>query len=112
MSEEKTTKRRKSIQVITDPLLEPFFITKDEYSYTVKQIVESDSDHFRSKGKSKVYEKSLYYYGRLDQAINRIASLKADLDDHNSLKGYMENYQLISNQIEEYTKNFKQPKNN
>ena len=33
------TKKRKSIQTITDPLLEPFFITKDEYSYAVKEMV-------------------------------------------------------------------------
>ena len=46
------TTKRKSIQTITDPLLEPFFITKDEYSFTVKQNVTSDSSHFRSKGKA------------------------------------------------------------
>jgi hypothetical protein len=97
------TKRRKSIQVITDPLLEPFFITKDEYSYTIKQIIESDSSHFRSKGKSKTYEKSLYYFPRLDQCLNRIGNLKSDLNNHNSLKSYMEEYKNISNQIKEYT---------
>lgn len=97
------TKRRKSIQSITDPLLEPFFITKDEYSYTVKQNVTSDASHFRSKGNSKTYEKSLYYFGRLDQAINKIASLQADLEDMNSLKEYMENYTQISNNIKNYT---------
>jgi hypothetical protein len=97
------TKRRKSIQVITDPLLEPFFITKDEYSYTIKQNVASDSSHFRSKGKSKTYEKSLYYYPKFSQAINKIAKLKADLDDFDNLKNYIENYEKISNQIKEYT---------
>ena len=59
------TTKRKSIQTITDPLLEPFFITKDEYSYTVKQNVTSDASHFRAKGKAKTYEKSLYYYAKL-----------------------------------------------
>ena len=97
------TKRRKSIQVITDPLLEPFFITKDEYSYTVKQNIESDSSHFRSKGKSKTYEKSLYYYPQFDQAINKIAELKSQLDSFDSIKNYLENYKEISNQIKKYT---------
>ena len=49
-------RKRKSIQTITDPILEPFFITKDEYSYTIKEKVTSNKDHFRSKGKSKTYE--------------------------------------------------------
>ena len=97
------TKRRKSIQIITDPLLEPFFITKDEYSYTVKQNVKSDSSHFRSKGKSKTYEKSLYYFPQFDQAINKIAELKSQFGNYDSIKNYLENYKEISNQIKKYT---------
>jgi hypothetical protein len=97
------TKSRKSIQTITDPLLEPFFITKDEYSYTVKQNVTSDVSHFRSKGKSKTYEKSLYYFTNLGQALNKIANLQADLKDIDSLKEYINQYTQISNNIKKYT---------
>ena len=97
------TTKRKSIQTITDPLLEPYFITKDEYSYTVKEMVESNADHFRSNGKSKTYEKSLYYYPKFDQAINKIAELKNTKEDFNSLNEYIQNYKLIENQIKNYT---------
>ena len=101
MSEQK---RRKSIQVITDPLLEPFFITKDEYSYTVKQNVTSDASHFRAKkGTPKTYEKSLYYFTHMDQALNKICELQASTDSFNSLKEYINNYKSISNQIKNYT---------
>ena len=97
------TTKRKSISTITDPLLEPFFITRDEYSYEVKQNVTSDANHFRSKGNSKTYEKTLYYYSSMSQAIEKIAKLKVDTKDFDSLKGYMENYESISNQIKNYT---------
>ena len=97
------TTKRKSIQTIKDPLLEPYFITKDEYSYTVKEMVESNADHFRSNGKSKTYEKSLYYYPKFDQAVNKIAELKTTKGDFNSLNEYIENYKLIENQIKNYT---------
>jgi hypothetical protein len=97
------TKRRKSIQIITDPLLEPFFITKDEYSYTVKQNVVSDASHFRSKGNVKTYEKSLYYYPTFSDALNKIAELKAGVDDYNDLNSFINNYKEISNQIKIYT---------
>ena len=97
------TKKRKSIQTITDPLLEPFFITKDEYSYAVKEMVKSDSDHFRSKGKSKTYEKSLYYYPEFGQALAKIANLKSTKGNFSGLKKYLENYESISNQIKNYT---------
>jgi hypothetical protein len=97
------TKKRKSIQTITDPLLEPFFITKDEYSYAVKEMVKSDSDHFRAKGKSKTYEKALYYYPEFGQAIDKIASLKSTKGNFNNLEKYLNNYKSISNQIKNYT---------
>ncbi len=97
------TKRRKSIQIITDPLLEPFFISKDEYSYTVKQNVTSDASHFRSKGNSKTYEKSLYYFSNFNQALNKIAELKNEGENYSSIQEYLKNYKQISNQIKQYT---------
>ena len=97
------TTRRKSIQTITDPLLEPFFITKDEYSYTIKQNVTSDATHFRSKGNAKTYEKSLYYFTHLGQALNKIAELQAGVDNYDSLNDFIENYTKISTNIKKYT---------
>mgnify|MGYP003643480749 FL=1 len=97
------TTKRKSIQTITDPLLEPFFITKDEYSFTVKQNVTSDSSHFRSKGKAKTYEKSLFFYADFARALEKIAQVKAEMGNFDSLEEYIENYKSISNQIKIYT---------
>ena len=97
------TTKRKSIQIITDPLLEPFFITKDEYSYTIKQKVTSDASHFRSKGNSKTYKKSLYYFSNFGQALRKIADLKSDIEDFNSLDKYIKNYIKISTNIKNYT---------
>ena len=101
------TKTRKSIQTITDPLLEPFFITKDEYSYTVKQNVVSDASHFRSKGNSKTYEKSLYYFTNLGQALNKIAELQSGMESFDSLKEYINQYTKISTNIKNYTDGFR-----
>jgi len=103
MPETKVPKKRKSIQTIRDPRLEPFFITKDEYSYTIKQVVTSDSSHFRSKGKSKTYEKSLYYVSSMAQALNKISKLKCDMDDYNSLDDYIKEYKEVADQIQSYT---------
>ena len=95
--------KRKSIQTITDPLLEPFFITKDEYSFTVKQNVTSDSSHFRSKGKAKTYEKSLFFYADFARALEKIAQVKAEMGNFDSLEEYIENYKSISINIKNYT---------
>lgn len=97
------SKKRKSIQIITDSILEPFFITRDEYSFTVKQNVTSDATHFRSKGKSKTYEKSLFYFSNFSDALNKIANLKSEQGNFDNLDKYIENYKSISNQIKNYT---------
>ena len=99
--------KRKSIQTITDEALEPFFITKDEYSFSVKQNVTSDASHFRSKGNSKTYEKTLYYCPTFGAAIAKIADLKSDTGDYSSLSEYLENYKLVKNQIKNYTDGIK-----
>jgi hypothetical protein len=103
MPETKVPKKRKSIQTIRDSRLDPYFITKDEYSYTIKQVVTSDADHFRSKGKSKTYEKALYYHSNMGQALNKIAQLQADGDDYNDLDDFIAEYKDVAEKIKSYT---------
>lgn len=96
-------RKRKTLQTLTDPKLEPFFITVDDYCFTIKERVTSDTDHFKSSGKVKVYEKSLFYVPNLGMALSRIAELKAGIGDFNSLDEYLKNYKTITNEIKEYT---------
>jgi Tfp pilus assembly protein PilF len=103
MAETKSPKKRKSIQTIRDPRLDPYFITKDEYSYTIKQTVTSDATHFRSKGKSKTYEKSLYYVSSMGHALKKIAELHTTEKNYNNLKDFIDDYKNISDTIKSYT---------
>ncbi len=67
--------------------------------FTIKERVTSDTDHFKSSGKVKVYEKSLFYVPNLGMALSRIAELKAGIGDFNSLDEYLKNYETITNEI-------------
>ena len=97
-------KKFKQIQTVNDPLLHPYFLTKDEYGFTVKENVEPNSGHFRTQGGGKVYEKSLYHFPTFEMALKRIAVLKlSQKENYNSLQEYLEEYNLISNQIKKYT---------
>ena len=96
-------RKRKTLQTLRDPKLEPFFITVDDYCFTIKERVTSDTDHFKSSGKAKVYEKSLFYVPNLGAALTRIAELRAGIGDFNSLDEYLKNYETITNEIKEYT---------
>lgn len=95
-------KKRKSIQIITDPLLDPFFITKDEYSFAIKQTVKSDPTHFRSKGKSKEYEKTLCYHSTFSKTLEKILELQKDLENHESLESYMNEYKRLEEKMEKF----------
>ena len=103
MAETKLPKKRKSIQTIRDPRLDPYFITKDEYSYTIKQTITSDATHFRSKGKSKTYEKSLYYHSSMGEALKKISQLQCDRQDYNDLDNFLTEYKKVAEKIKSYT---------
>lgn len=96
-------KRNTKIQLITDPALEPFFITRDEYCFTVKERISPKENHFRTKGGGKEYEKSLCYFPSFDQALVKIADLQTSLSNPKDLSSYLESYKLISKQIKNYT---------
>ena len=96
-------KKFKQIQTITDPLLEPYFLTKDEYGFTVKENVTPNSDHRRTQGKGKKYEKSLYYFPSFEASLEKIAILKlSQKENYNSIKDYIGEYNKISNDIKTY----------
>ena len=97
-------KKFKQIQTISDPALEPYFITKDEYCFTVKENVAPNTNHFRTQGKGKAYEKSLFYFPTFEAALERISTLKlSQKENYSSIQDYIEDYNTISNQIKNYT---------
>ena len=96
-------KKLKAITEISDPLLDPYYITKDDYCYTVNIKVESDKDHFRSKGKSKTYSKSISYHARFDQALRWISDEQLHIKKKLDLSEFLTQFKNIRNNIKEYT---------
>ena len=93
----------KQLTTIEDPNLEPYFITKDDHCYTVNIKVESDKDHFRSKGKSKTYSKSISYHARFDQALRWISDEQLHIKKKLDLSEFLTQFKNIRNNIKEYT---------
>lgn len=98
--------KRNSVQTIEDPELKPFYIVKDEYSYAVKQTIEPDSSHFRTKT-SKSYEKNIGYFTSPEHAIVKIFKLKRDLNNHSNLESYISECKEINKQFEQYATKFR-----
>ena len=97
-------KKAKSITVISDPLMEPYYITKDDLCYTVNERITPNKDHFRSKGARTEYAKPQGYYASFELALVKISEeLMHTKRNYDSLSEYIEEYRIISNQIKEYT---------
>ena len=96
-------KKAKSITVISDPLMEPYYITKDDLCYTVNERITPNKNHFRSKGKGTEYAKPQGYYASFELALIKISEeLMHTKRNYDSLSEYIEEYRIISNQIKEY----------
>jgi len=96
-------RKPKSITMIEDPNLEPYFITNDENCYTVNIKVESDANHFRSTGKSKTYTKALTFHANFGSALERVTKDQLHTkESYKSLSDFLEHYKTIETNIKNY----------
>jgi len=84
---------------IKDPVLEPFFITKDQHCYTVMESITPDEKNIGKFGKKdngnqgKNYEKPLGHYGSIASALKKISQAKVDLkEEYSSIMEYLNEY--------------------
>jgi hypothetical protein len=88
--------------IIKDPAIEPFHISKDQYSYTVFETVSPTGNRPRKESQGKDYEKAVGHFGTLSKALGKIAKSKVDLKpSYDSIKEYIEEYE---NQLEQINK--------
>ena len=98
------TRKTKSITLIQDDLLEPYYITKDDMCYTVNERIVPDKNHFRSKGNGKEYSKPQGYYPNFAQALIKVAEEKLHTKkEYNSLREFLDEFNNILTQIKNYT---------
>lgn len=96
--------------IIKDPILEPYYIGKDKFNYTVFEMVPATlSGKGRRKKDAvvefdpdgKTYEKSFGYYSTLGSAIGAIAKQKTPKNtSFNSLKEYMDELKSINQETQ------------
>lgn len=101
MANHKARGRKKgstSKTTILDPSLEPFFITKDQYGYTVNENIESKNDE---TGDLTKRVQTVGFYSNLDIALKNIAEgkLGTSKKTYPSLKSYVDEWRNITNQI-------------
>jgi hypothetical protein len=88
---------------IKDPILEPFYIGKDNYCYTVYEVVTPDAKNLEKGSKGKIYEKPIGHYSKFATALECAAKAKVANGDqvYSSVKEYIESWNEIQEQIKQ-----------
>ena len=87
-----------SIVTINDPLLEPFYISKDQHCYTVFENVNSSGED------SKQYQKAKGHYSSFGACLETIAQLKVEQKENfNSIREYITEWKQIKQTIKNLT---------
>jgi hypothetical protein len=91
---------------ITDPLLEPFFVVKDRYCYTLHMKTKTNPN-YTVDGTSKDVIKTIGHFPDLPHCLKRIASNKVQFKkEYTSIREYINEYKKIQNETEIFMKSF------
>ena len=89
-----------STRTISDPSMEPYFISMDDYCYTLKQKI---TPTYTDSGKE--YVQDVGHYSNIDSAVKKVMKLKVNTKSYDSLKEFITEYkqiqQLITKQFED-----------
>ena len=83
---------------ITDPAMEPYFISMDDNCMTVNIKVIPDARYTDS---GKEYTKIVGHYSNLGSALKSIAKDKVNSKSYDSIQGYVTEYQNMINSFTE-----------
>ena len=85
--------------VIKDPLMEPYYVQKDRYTYTVIEKSISTRGFAGKKATGKEVEKAIGYYSNFANALYKISKLKFYKieGEYNSIQEYMESWNELKN---------------
>ena len=81
---------------INDPVMEPYFISMDDNCMTVNIRIIPDARYTDS---GKEYTKIIGHYSNLASALKSIAKDKVNSKSYNSIQSYIEEYQLVINNL-------------
>jgi 23S rRNA C2498 (ribose-2'-O)-methylase RlmM len=84
---------------ITDPKLEPFYVTKDSYCYTIMERVTPTYTE-----NTKQYSRSVGHYSNFGSCLKKIMTLKLDnKKNYDSVSQYLKEFKQIENSINQLT---------
>lgn len=99
MEDKKVVSEYSTAITIKDPALEPYYIIKDSYCFTVHQNSMSNPN-YTDDGVSKSYIKTLGHYVTLGAALKSITVEKMHFKkEYNSIKEFIKEYEQVQTTI-------------
>lgn len=91
------TKEKEYTRFITDPVMEPYFISMDDHCMTVNLRVTSSESN-------KEYIKPVGHFSNLSNALSSIAKDITNSKSYDSIQAYVEEFRNVNNLITEKIK--------
>jgi hypothetical protein len=91
-----------STTIIRDPKIEPFYISKDAYCYTIFKTIIPDIKYTEDNKPGKEYAKALGHFSSFGSCLKRLAKEKLDNNQsYNSIQEYIQTYKDLETSIKE-----------
>ena len=88
--------------IIRDPKIEPFFISKDAYCYTIFKTVTPDIRYTENNLPGKDYVKPLGHYSSFASCLKALAKEKVDNNQsYDSIQEYIKTFKNLETSIKE-----------
>jgi len=96
--------KESTITIIKDPLMEPFYVSRDSHCYTVYENVTPDARYTEGNKPGKDYSKVVGHYSSFGGSLSRIAKEQINLkSEYNSIREYLTEYNNIENKLKQLT---------
>jgi len=87
---ERKKRERKKVSIINDPMIAPYYISKDEYNYTIYESVIN----------AKSIDKMVGHYTSLSGALAKLSELQLNLKpQYDSIQEYIKEYNEKYNKL-------------
>ena len=88
---------------ITDPKMEPYYIGKDTYCYTVYEVVTPQAKYLEKGSEGKDYEKPVSHHSNFGSALKRVMKEKLNREKghYTSIKEYIERWDELKKELKE-----------
>lgn len=90
-----------SVTIIKDPLMEPYYVSKDDYCYTVYETITPQEKYLEEGSEGKEYIRPIGHYSSFASTLVKISEVKLNLNnkEYNSLKEYIGEWRKIKEEI-------------